>query len=366
MNEQKGERVRVKLEHRSYEIVLEVGGIDRVGEMVAELEQVRHAVLLTDENVEKPYADRVAESLASKGITVDLLVVEPGEVSKSVETATSIWEKTLEVGTDRKSLVLAVGGGVIGDLAGFIAATYARGIRFFQVPTTLLAQVDSSVGGKVGINLPKAKNMIGAFHQPIGVMIDPTTLDTLDMRQYRAGLGEVVKYGISLDAALFEELENNTERLNQRDHELLGGIIAWCCRIKGDIVRQDERETLGLRALLNYGHTFGHAFENLAGYGTLLHGEAVAIGMLCTAVLARLLGRVDRDWVDRQRRLLEALHLETKIPDVSAEQVLQVMMRDKKTQHGKLRLVLPTTLGHCELVDQIEPEWICRVLEELS
>jgi 3-dehydroquinate synthase len=366
MNDFPGETVRVKLQERSYDIALEIGGLERLGEMARTLEHVDHVVLLTDENVEAPYAQRVAESLASSGITVDLLVVESGEESKSIETASILWEKTLEVGTDRKSLFMAVGGGVIGDLAGFIAATYARGIRFFQVPTTLLAQVDSSVGGKVGINLPAAKNMVGAFHQPVAVMIDPTTLDTLDQQQYRAGLGEVVKYGTSLDAALFKELESNVEALNHRDPELLCGIIAWCCRIKADIVQKDERETLGLRALLNYGHTFGHAFENLAGYGTLLHGEAVALGMICTATLARMLGRVDQAWVDRQIALLEALHLKTDIPRVSTEQVLQVMMRDKKTQHGNLRFVLPTALGHCELVDQIEPEWIGRVLDELS
>ena len=205
--------------------------------------------------------------------------------------AASLWQGLLELGADRKTVVAAVGGGVVGDLAGFIAATYARGLRFLQVPTSLLAQVDSSVGGKVGINLPEAKNMVGAFLQPLGVLVDTATLATLPANEYRAGLAEVVKYGVILDAEFFQYLEANTAALDRSaTDDVLAHVVARCCRLKADVVEQDEREESGLRAVLNFGHTFGHAFETLCGYGKLLHGEAVAIGMVCAARLAQRLG----------------------------------------------------------------------------
>ena len=345
--------VRVDLAERSYDIRIGAGSLDEAGRLLTEIGRVSHAVVLTDENVEEPHAVKVAESLAEASVTVDLVVVEPGEPAKSVDKAAALWEKLLELGTDRKSVVVAVGGGVVGDLAGFIAATYARGVRFFQVPTTLLAQVDSSVGGKVGINLPRAKNMVGAFLQPVGVLIDTATLDTLDARQYRAGLGEVVKYGVILDAELFDYLEANAAGLAGRDHDVLGHVIARCCRLKADVVHQDEREESGLRAVLNYGHTFAHALEALAGYGKLLHGEAVSIGMLCASRLAERLRRVDAEFTERQRRLLAALGLPTDLPEIDHDQILRTMMHDKKVEHGRLRFVLPVRMGHVELVGDV-------------
>jgi 3-dehydroquinate synthase len=300
--------------------------------------------------------------LADYGMTVDMIIIEPGEESKSIASAECLWERMLEIGTDRQSVVMAVGGGVVGDLAGFVAATFARGLRFFQVPTTLLAQVDSSVGGKVGINLAGGKNMVGAFHQPLGVLIDTQTLDTLDDAQYLAGLGEVVKYGVSLDASLFELLEANVELLQQRDHGLLTDIITWCCRIKADIVVQDERETTGLRAKLNYGHTFAHAYETLAGYGTLLHGTAVAIGLVDAAKLARELGRVDDNFVNRQIELNQQLGLPIRFDGIDPEQVIDLMLRDKKAVRGTLRFVLPSEIGQCELVGDIATGVVKQVL----
>jgi 3-dehydroquinate synthase len=348
--------VHVRLAKRSYEIEIGAGVLDRAGLRLAERAQVTHVVVITDENVEQPHAVKVAESLAEADLEVDLLVVEPGEASKAIETAAALWEELLAAGADRKSVVVAVGGGVVGDLAGFVAATYARGIRFFQVPTTLLAQVDSSVGGKVGINLPEAKNMVGAFLQPMGVLIDTATLETLDPRQYRAGLGEVVKYGVILDADLFAYLEANVAGLVDADHDVLGHVIARCCRLKADVVEQDEREESGLRAVLNYGHTFGHAFEALLGYGELLHGEAVAIGMLCASRLAERLGRVDGELTARQHKLLSALGLPTEVPAIDRDRILRTMMHDKKVQHGRLRFVLPDALGHVELVGDVDSE----------
>ncbi|NUQ63269.1 MAG: 3-dehydroquinate synthase [Pirellulales bacterium] len=350
------QNVRVDLAERSYDILIGYQILDRTGPFIAERCKVSDAVVITDANVEEPHAIRVAESLAGESVGVDLVVVEAGELSKSVETASLLWEKLLQLGADRKTVVVAVGGGVVGDLAGFVAATFARGLRFVQVPTTLLAQVDSSVGGKVGVNLPRAKNMVGAFLQPQGVVIDTHTLDTLDEREYRSGLGEVVKYGVILDAELFEYLEAHADGLLGRDADVLRHVVARCCRLKADVVEQDEREETGLRAVLNYGHTFGHALEALTGYGHLLHGEAVGIGMLCASRLAERLGRVDAGFTARQASLLAALGVPTKMPQLDPDQVLRTMMHDKKVQHGRLRFVLPRAMGSVELVGDVDPE----------
>ena len=344
--------VHVSLAHRSYDI--EFAPLESVGAALAAFDRISRCVVLTDTNVaELGYAKRVAESIADVGIDADILSVAAGEQSKSIETAATLWEELLECQADRRTVLVAVGGGVIGDLGGFIAATFARGIRFFQVPTTLLAQVDSSVGGKVGIDLPTAKNMVGAFYQPLGVLIDTQTLQTLPEEQYASGLGEVVKYAVSLDAKLFELLEANRDGIRNRDAELLQKIVAICCRIKAKIVEQDEFETTGLRALLNYGHTFGHAFESLSRY-TLPHGLAVSAGMICAARLAKRLGMVDSAFVERQMTLHQALGLPTTPPPkLDVQRTLELMRRDKKAEFGKLRLVLPIALGQCTVVDDV-------------
>jgi 3-dehydroquinate synthase len=233
-----------------------------------------------------------------------------------------------------------------------------------QVPTSLLAQVDSSVGGKVGINLPGAKNMVGAFLQPLGVLIDTATLDTLPQREYRSGMGEVLKYGVILDAELFEDLERHVPELLGRDPDTLIRTIARCCRLKADVVQRDEREETGLRAVLNYGHTFAHALETLTGYGELLHGEAVAIGMTCAVRLARRLGRIDDRLVERQRALTEALGLPIPMPKLDRRKILATMTRDKKVEHGRLRFVLPSRLGHVELVDDVDEADVLAAMEE--
>jgi 3-dehydroquinate synthase len=358
------ETVCVHLAERSYDIQIGTGNLDGAGRFLSQRGRVTHAVVVTDQNVEKPHAVVVAESLAGAGIEVDLVVVEPGEPAKSIEVAAALWEKLLQLGADRKSVVVAVGGGVVGDLAGFVAATYARGIRFVQVPTTLLAQVDSSVGGKVAINLPEAKNMVGAFLQPLGVLIDTATLKTLDRRQYVSGLGEVVKHGAALDADLFDYLEVHAAELTARDPAVLRHVVAWNCRLKARVVEQDEREETGRRAVLNYGHTFAHALEALCGYGELLHGEAIAIGILCASRLAERLGRVDARLTGRQCRLLSALGLPTRLPPLDREQVLRTMMHDKKVQHGRLRFVLLSRIGHAELVADVNPDDVRAALAD--
>jgi 3-dehydroquinate synthase len=247
-------------------------------------------------------------------------------------------------------------------LVGFVAATYTRGLRFLQIPTTLLAHVDSSVGGKVGVNLPDAKNMVGAFWQPSGVLIDTRTLDTLPAREYAAGLAEVVKYGVILDPPFFELLETNVDSLRSRDPELLRRVIARCCQLKADVVRQDEREETGLRAVLNYGHTFCHAIETVTRYERFLHGEAVAIGMVCASRLAERLGRVPAELTERQQRLLAALDLPIALPPLPTADLIAAMQRDKKVEHGRLRFVLPTRLGHVELVSGIDDRLVADVL----
>jgi 3-dehydroquinate synthase len=239
-------------------------------------------------------------------------------------------------------------------------------LRFFQVPTTLLAQVDSSVGGKVGINLGGAKNMVGSFLQPLGVLIDTDTLDTLPKREYVSGMAEVLKYGVILDADFFADLEKCSSLLMRRDRDTLVRVIARCCRLKADVVEKDEREETGQRAVLNYGHTFAHAFETLLGYGELLHGEAVSIGMQCAARLAEILGRVDASFVARQHSLTAALGLPVVVPKLDPQRIIETMMHDKKVEHGRLRFVLPTGMGHVELVGNIDPEAVRAALHSMN
>ncbi|MCC6491990.1 MAG: 3-dehydroquinate synthase [Pirellulales bacterium] len=354
--------VRVALAERGYDVEIGSGTLAGLPEFLRQRTDSEHAALITDATVDDLYADQLGDALVADGWEVNVLVCEPGETSKSAEVADDLWNALLAEGADRQSIVLAVGGGVVGDLAGFVAATFARGLEFFQVPTTLLAQVDSSVGGKVGVNLPGAKNMVGAFWQPRGVLVDVAVLDSLPQREYRAGLAEVVKYGVILDEAFFAYLEQHVDAINGKDPAALARIVERCCRLKADVVEQDERETSGLRAVLNYGHTYGHAFEALGNYEELLHGEAVAAGMRCAARLAARLGRIDQATVARQDALLDALHLTTAVPEVDGQELMRLMYRDKKTAAGRLRFILPTRIGHVELVGDIPEQEILAAL----
>jgi 3-dehydroquinate synthase len=354
--------VHVNLGPRSYDIEIGSGNLADVKQFVESGREDAHAVIITDANVDELYAEPIAAALSDAGCEIDLLIVDAGEPSKSVDTAVELWERMLDEGTDRTSTVVTVGGGVIGDLAGFVAATFARGLAFVQVPTTLLAQVDSSVGGKVGINLPGAKNMVGAFWQPRGVLIDVDVLSTLPDREFRAGLAEVVKYGVIQDAEFFAYLEKNVANINGRAAAALKYIVERCCRLKADVVEQDEREETGRRAILNYGHTFCHAFEAATGYNQLLHGEGVAIGMLCASRLAERMGRVDAAFTKRQYDLLQAFGLPTAVPDVSHEELIELMYRDKKVERGKLRFVLPSRMGHVETVRGVDVDDILMAL----
>ena len=365
------EIVQVALGERGYPIEIGAGLLGDAPRFMRQVIEARGArlsrvIVVTDDNVMEPHATPIADSLADAGLDVHALVIDAGEESKCAEVAEGLWEAMLERGADRRTVVAAVGGGVVGDLAGFVAATYARGLAFVQFPTTLLAQVDSSVGGKVGINLSRAKNMVGAFWQPHGVLIDIDTLNTLPEREYRSGLAEVVKYGVILDAEFFAYLEQHIAELADRDPAVLTTVVARCCRLKAAVVESDEREETGLRAVLNYGHTFCHAVEALTGYGVYLHGEAVSIGMHCAARLAERLRRVPAEFIQRQQALLEALQLPIELPDLSVEDMLTAMAHDKKSEHGQLRFVLPTRLGHVEVVPDVPRADVEQVLTASS
>jgi 3-dehydroquinate synthase len=351
----------VNLVERSYDIAVTSGDLDGVGPFARQRSKGTTALVVYDVNTAR-HADSVRTALESAGFRVEEAHEAPGEEQKCLAAAGRLYDRLAELPADRQTLVVAVGGGVIGDLAGFVAATYARGLPFLIVPTTLLAMVDSSVGGKVAINHPKAKNLIGAFHQPVGVWIDTATLDTLPDREYRSGLAEVVKYGVILDPELFAYLEAHAGELLARQPEIVRHVVARCCRLKADVVEKDERETTGLRAILNYGHTFAHAFETVAGYGRWLHGEAVAAGMICASRLAEGRGLVSEAVTRRLRELLARFHLPTQPEHWPVEALLTTMRNDKKSVGGKLRLVLPRRLGEVALTDGIEDEEVRQVL----
>lgn len=356
------EFVRVDLGPRAYRIALTTGTPDRLGPFAREcVPKSTQALVVADENV-VAHATATAAALEAAGFSCTLATVPPGEATKSVAATQSLYNRLADRNADRQTLVVAVGGGVVGDLAGFAASTYNRGLPLFMVPTTLLAMVDSSVGGKVGVNHPKGKNLIGAFHQPAGVWIDTAVLGTLPDREYRSGLAEVVKYGVILDPELFAYLEANVAPILAREPAAVRHLVSRSCRLKADVVEKDEREETGLRAILNYGHTFAHAYETVGGYGAWLHGEAVAAGMVAASRLAANLGRIPTDITDRQAKLLTAFGLPVAAkPEWSADELIAVMRRDKKAAAGELRFVLPTRLGHVELVAGV-PEAAVRAV----
>ena len=341
--------LRVNLGPRSYDLAIGTGTEVTFPTFVRDrLAHSARALVVCDENT-RTHADRLAERLGVGSVAV----VPAGEGSKSLAGAADLYSRLAEIAADRKTPVLAIGGGVVGDLAGFVAATYNRGLPLLMVPTTLLAMVDSAVGGKVGINLPEGKNLVGAFHQPVGVWIDTALLDTLPDREYRSGLAEVVKYGVILDSKFFDWLEANADSVVKRDPVAMRHIVTRSCSLKAEVVERDEREETGLRMALNYGHTFAHAFESVGGYGTWLHGEAVAAGMICASRLAVLRGLIRPDATVRQRTLLTQFGLPTApLTAWSADALLDAMRRDKKAAAGQLRFILPVRLGEVRLFDE--------------
>ena len=335
--------LQVALGERSYPIHIGTGLLARPELVVPHLAQPR-AVIVTNPTVGALYLEVLSSALGRAGVATVAVTVPDGEGYKNWQTLNSIFDALLTNRAERKTALIALGGGVIGDLTGFAAAVYLRGVPFVQIPTTLLAQVDSSVGGKTGINHPLGKNMIGAFYQPRLVLADIATLDTLPPRELAAGLAEVIKYGLILDRAFFEWLEANMDKLVGRDAAALSYAVRRSCELKAQVVAEDERET-GVRALLNLGHTFGHAIEAGLDYGTWLHGEAVAAGIVRAARLSQRLGSLTNADVERVVALLQRARLPTAAPDLGVDRYLELMGLDKKVEGGKLRLVLLRSIG---------------------
>ncbi len=336
--------LNVALGARSYPIHLGVNTLERLPALLRESGARGGVGLVTDANVGRLYGARVEGLVAAAGCRCVTCTLPAGEEHKRLEAIESICGRFLEGGLDRSGCVVALGGGVPGDMAGFAAAVFMRGIPFVQIPTTIVAQVDSSVGGKTGVNHPLSKNSIGAFHQPRAVLIDMQLLRTLPDRELRAGLAEVIKHGIIADAALFAYLEENKDAILRADLDALCLPVLRSCEIKAAIVAEDETEQ-GKRANLNYGHTFGHAIEAVTGFTRFLHGEAVALGMCAAAHLARGVGMVDDAFVERQRRCVAAFGLPVAWPDLPVEATLQAMRKDKKVRAGAMKFILPTALG---------------------
>jgi 3-dehydroquinate synthase len=351
-------RLVVELGDRRYPIQIGRGVLTGPGWI--ESLGARPRVLLTDATVDSLYGAQVRAALGIEPGAV--FVLQPGEAAKSIDTAARVWTWLAERRLTRDGVIIALGGGVVGDLAGFVAATWMRGVDFVQLPTTLLAMVDSSVGGKTAVNLPAGKNLIGAFHQPLAVAADLATLDTLPVREYASGLAETLKYGAIVDPAFFGWIEAHSGQLLARKEDALATAVHTSCAHKAAIVARDERET-GERAWLNFGHTFGHAIEAAGGFRDLLHGESIAIGMVLAARLSARLGLASVDDAERIERALNALGLATAIPEsMDADDLLERMRLDKKSVGGRMRLVLWRGVGRAEIVDGVADQEIHRVL----
>lgn len=357
-----GKTLHVDLAERSYEIVIENGALTRVGALLAPLKLGKRGIIITNTVVSEWYLEPVLKSLQAHDFEVDVYILPDGEQTKSLAWLEQIFHKMLAMHLDRHSFVVALGGGVVGDLAGFAAASFMRGIPFVQIPTTLLAQVDSSVGGKTGVNLREGKNLIGAFYQPRIVAIDPAVLQTLPQRQLRAGFAEVIKYGVIYDAEFFEYLEEHRDAIFALEAEQIEHIIHTACKIKAEVVEQDEREA-GLRAILNFGHTVGHALEAICGYGHYVHGEAVAIGMAVACSIAEDALDFDKTQTQRVQALIEQSELPRLVPhDIPHETIIEYMQRDKKVQDEVIRFALPHRIGEVSIISSVTHEQIIRGL----
>ena len=359
--------VDVSLGVRSYRIWIGRGLLERIGQECAGIGLGRKCAVITDTNVGRLYAESVCVSLRNEGFDPVVIEIKAGEASKSLRTAEDCYEKLVKAGLDRKSFIVALGGGVVGDLGGFVAATYMRGIKYVQVPTSLLAQVDSSVGGKVAVNLKQGKNLVGVFYQPVLVICDVGTLVTLPEREYISGLAEVIKYGVIADSRFFNELELHFSELSSRHLGVLEEVITRCCQIKADVVSRDETES-GLRQILNFGHTIGHAIEAVCGYGRFLHGEAVAIGMVGATYLSTKICGLPESERARIVNLLKSVDLPVaiRITERRREKILQAMKVDKKAQGGEIKFVLAKRIGEVVWGQTVRDQEINMALDAIS
>ncbi|AFY40169.1 3-dehydroquinate synthase [[Leptolyngbya] sp. PCC 7376] len=361
-------RLRVELGENSYDIAIVNGQLARIGSELSQLNLGKKILIISNPEIFGHYGETVVGSLLEGGFDVCSHLIPAGEEYKNLASIQQVYDTALENRIERSSTFLALGGGVIGDMTGFAAATWLRGINFVQVPTSLLAMVDASVGGKTGVNHPQGKNLIGAFYQPKFVMIDPTVLKTLPVREFRAGMAEVIKYGVIWDQELFKELET-AESIDSYDSiksDLLDLILERSCQAKADVVSQDERES-GIRAILNYGHTLGHAVESLTHYKQFVHGEGVAIGMALAGAIAMKMSLWTNEEVQRQDALIKKAGLPIECPShLEVKDILRTLQNDKKVRAGKVRFILPTKIGEVLITDQVSSELIQDVLAPVT
>ncbi len=360
----KVERISVPLSVGEYDILVGCRTIASIGQALRQRVSLSSVVILTHPRVNRLYGEVVQQSLVASGFSPSVLTLPSGEQYKTLSSVARAYDFLVKRRFERGSLLLALGGGVIGDMTGFVAATFLRGVSYVQIPTTVVAQVDASIGGKTGVDHPLGKNLIGAFHQPRLVFIDPETLLTLSKREYVAGLAEVVKYGVISDAAFFEYLEDNGSSLLGRQMKTVRHCVVKSASIKARVVAVDERES-GLRRILNYGHTWGHAIETITSYRRYKHGEAVAMGMQMAARLSHFLGILSEGVVDRQGRLLKALGLPTMLPKLDPEKILDAMLLDKKVKGGEIFFVLPEKIGSV-CVDRVSRQDLKRFLNGVT
>ena len=349
----------------SYPVVAGWGLINSLGDRFTDLGLTGTAYIITDENVMNLYARNVQRALQSRNVAAHCFIIPAGETSKSFELAQAIYSWLANLKAERGHTIISVGGGVAGDLGGFIAATYLRGMAWVQVPTSMAAMVDASIGGKVAVNLPQAKNLVGAFYQPKGVFADVQSLSTLGKRELSEGWAEAIKHGFILDASLVDVFEEHAEALMDVEPEISTEVIRRSMAIKANVVSQDERETLGIRIMLNYGHTIGHALESSTEYGQFFHGEGVSVGMMGAASMAQEMGLHSQDIVDRQRRLLDRFNLPTSAKGVNVDDILKGMSLDKKVQDGSKRRVMLEEVGRSVVRTDVPEELVQKTVREL-
>lgn len=356
--------ITVNLPQDSYKIVIAPGSLSQLGSQMQQLNLGKKVLVISNPEIFGHYGETCLKSLEAAGFDTCTHLIPAGEEYKHLQSIQQVYDTALENHLERSSTFVALGGGVIGDMTGFSAATWLRGVNFVQVPTSLLAIVDASVGGKTGVNHPQGKNLIGAFYQPKLVAIDPTLLKTLPPREFRAGMAEVIKYGVIWDEDLFTKLEHHQhlDTIDNVGDELLETIITRSCQAKAEVVGQDEKES-GIRAILNYGHTIGHAVESLTNYKQFVHGEAVAIGMVAAGKIAVEMGLWTPQEAKRQDALITKAGLPTDIPNqIAIEDILETIKSDKKVKAGKVRFILPTTIGKVIITDKVTPEIIIKAL----
>ena len=351
------QKILVPIDKSSYEVTIESGILNNIGNKLIELgiKNTRKILIISNKEIAKLFGYKILDNLSNNNFSAEIFIIKAGETYKNLNTLSEIYDAAFNFGLERGSLMIALGGGIVGDITGLASATWLRGIDYIQIPTTLLAMVDSSVGGKTAVNHPKGKNLIGAFYQPKAVYIDTNALRTLPTREFQAGMAEVIKYGLIKDKGLFEFLEakRSIERIKNLENNYLIEIIMKSVKTKSEIVSMDEQEK-GIRAILNYGHSFGHVIENLCGYGEFLHGEAISIGMRIAGDIASAKGLWTKEESLRQNNLLLEYGLPIEIPKIDKSAILKILMGDKKVRDGKMRFILPKRIGDVDIYDDIK------------